>query len=402
MSGRFRRRSLVTLPFPLWVMFLDTFVMALGFYMLVPLLAFHMVDDLGLSVALAGLVNGVRSAGQQGLMLWSGVMADRIGYRNAICLGVIIRAAGFLMFGFVESPVGLVIAAAIAGLGGSLFQPASYAAYGVLTSADSRVTVYSVRELFSNVGFVAGPAAGGLLSRADFTLTCLVAASLFLLAGLLSWVGLRDLPSRVDGALEMSAKRRTVRSALTGPSVSRDFLRFTVLAGAGWVLVSQLYLAVPVQASRVLSDPLALGTVYSVAAAVMIFAMIPTVRIIDRLLRPAHAMALATALLASGLSVVGLGTVATLYVGVMMMSFGQAIFMPIMHGTVSKHSPPGLAASYFGINGVALAVGGLFGSIVGGFLLGLDPGWVAWAAFGSWGAGTAVLFARRAQSRSST
>lgn len=398
MSVRLRGRGLSDLPFPLWVMFLDTFVMALGFYMLVPLLAFHLVDDLGLSVALAGLVNGVRSAGQQGLMLWSGVMADRIGYRNAICLGVTIRAAGFLMLGLVESPGGLVVAAAITGLGGSLFHPASYAAYGALTSAESRVTVYSIRELFSNVGFVVGPAVGGLLARVDFTLTCLVAASLFLLAGLLSWAGLRDLRSSVEGAPEQSAKRRTARSTVRDAFVNRDFLAFTVLAAAGWVLVSQLYLAVPFQASRVLSDPLALGTVYSVAAAVMVFAMIPTVRTVDRHLRPAHAMALATALLTLGLSVVGVGTVATLYLGVMMMSFGQAIFLPIMNGNVSKQSPPGLAASYFGVNGLALAVGGLFGSIAGGFLLGLSPGWVAWAAFGLWGAGTAALFARRAPS----
>lgn len=94
----------------------------------------------------------------------------------------------------------------------------------------------------------------------------------------------------------------------------------------------------------------------------MVITLIPTVRAVNRRLRTAHAMALATALLTIAVLVVGLGSVATLYAGVIIMSLGHAIFMPIMNGAASRLSPPGLIASYSGINGMALAIGGLIGS----------------------------------------
>src|SRR5262245_11442786 len=83
-----RRRGLV-------VILIDTFFMWGGFFMVVPLISVHYVDDLGWAAASIGLVLAVRQLTQQGLTLPGGMLADRIGAKGLICVGMIIRACGF-------------------------------------------------------------------------------------------------------------------------------------------------------------------------------------------------------------------------------------------------------------------------------------------------------------------
>ncbi len=390
----------LSLDLPLVVLLTDTFTMALGFYMLVPLLAFHFLNDLALSVGVVGVLAAVRSASQQGLMPWSGALADRIGHRRAIATGVLIRAAGFGLFAVVSSVPGLVVASLLAGLGGSLFHPASYAAYTLLAGDRNRVQVYSLREILSNLGFVVGPLLGGLLAGLDFQWVCVASAALFTVAFAITLFGLpRDM--RAAGT-QPGASAGSLRRVLR----DRGFLRFCALMAGTWVLASQLYLAVPVQARAVLPSSVGLGAVYSLAAVVMVVVMLPLTRSADRWLAPRASLALATVGLASGLVVMGLWrSVAGLAIGVVVFTIGQVLFQPIMNSEVSRHADPASVASYFGVHGLALAVGGVVGSLGGGALYGLldssRPVLQAapWAVFACWGTFIAILLARSSRRR---
>lgn len=381
------------LDLPLAVLLTDTFTMALGFYMLVPLLAFHFLNDLSLTVGVVGVLAAVRSASQQGLMPWSGALADRLGHRRAIATGVLIRASGFALFAVVTSMPGLVVASLLAGLGGSLFHPASYAAYALLAGDRNRVQVYSLREMLSNLGFVLGPLLGGLLAGLDFRWVCLASAGLFTLACGITVIGLpRDM--RTDA--------QPSPGGLLGVLRDRAFLGFCGMVAGTWVLASQLYLAVPVQAQAVLPSSVGLGAVYSLAAVVMVVVMLPMTRAADRWLPPRVSLALATLGLAGGLVVMGLWqSVAGLALGVVVFTLGQVLFQPIMNSEVSRYADTSSVASYFGVHGLALAVGGVVGSVGGGALYGLldsgDPlvAAVPWVGLGGWGVLIALLFAWR-------
>ncbi|MEU2169527.1 MFS transporter [Micromonospora chersina] len=369
----------------------DTFLMALGFYALVPLLAYHLVHDLALGVAVTGLLAGLRSVSQQGTMLWSGVLADRLGHRRAICLGVLLRAAGFTAFGLASSVPGLAVAAILAGLGGSLFHPASYARYAELTPAGDRVRAYAVRETASNAGFVLGPALGGLLAAGDFPALCFAAAGLFLLAGLLTWLGLPP-----DG--RRGADTRPARALLRTVWKDRRFRRFALVTAGAWALFSQLYLAVPVRVGRVLDGPAALGLIYTTAAVVLVVTTVPLTRLAARRLRTGTTLASAAALLGVGLFLLGvLPGPAGLLTGVVVFTLGQVLFLPTVNTTVSNLAAPGAVASYFGANGLGLALGAAAGNALGGRLLDLgdgSPDWAPWTVFALVGVAVAVAYLR--------
>jgi MFS transporter, DHA1 family, multidrug resistance protein len=387
--GRARR-----LPLPFWVMFVDTFSMAVGFYLLIPLFAYHLLENLAFSAATVGVIAAVRSFSQQGLMVWSGTVADRVGYRTAICAGVLFRAAGFALFGVAADVPTFLVGSVLAGFGGSLFHPASYATYAVLTDDTDRVTIYSVRELLSNGGFILGPVVGGLLLARDFRLVCFVSAGLFAATAVLTWFGLPPLR-------RTAVVTRSFTGALRDVASDRDFRYFAIVTGGAWALVTQLYLAIPVRAGDLGIAASDLGRIYATGAVVMVVTLVPLSRHASRRLRPFHVMAAGTVLLGLGLVGVGAAPVAAaLTLGVVVFTLGQVLCQPMMNTLVSRFADGDRIASFFGVNGLALAVGGVIGNVGGGALYQLagsrpEYAWVPWLVFGAWSVAVAALYARR-------
>ena len=373
----------------LWVLYFDTFTMAVGFYMLIPLLAFHLLENLSLSIAFIALLTAIRSLAQNGLMPLTGWVADRIDYKRAILIGVLIRASGFALLGTATTDLWLIVASVLAGLGGALFHPSSYAAYSALAAGRGAVRVYSTRELASNLGFIVGPMVGGLLAGVDFALVSFSAAGLFVGAFVITAVG---LPSG------MSTKARE-RAAFRAVFADRLFIRYCILASGISFLVTQLYLAVPIRAREVLSGPEGVGLVYTAAAVFMVITMLPLTGFANRRFAPKHILAFSAIALGCGLGVMGLwGTLPGLLVGVGIFTVGQMLAQPVMNAVVSDFTPAGSVASYFGVLGLANAVGGIAGQAAGGALYTVAAGGggagttQVWWAFPAWGLLVAVAF----------
>jgi len=372
------------------VLYADTFTMAVGFFMLVPLLAVHFLDNLGLSIALVGALTAVRTGAQFGLMPISGWLADRVDYPQAISAGVLVRAAGFALFGTVDSVPGLLLASVLTGVGGALFHPASYAAYAALTQGQDQVRVYATREMISNLGFVVGPVVGGAVAGLDFKWVSFSASALFLLAFVLTASG---LPGGLSKGVGEHSSMRVVLA-------DRGFVRYCVLAGAVWLLVSQLYLVVPVRAAEVLPSKLGLGLVYSAAAILMVVTMLPLTRYVSNHMSTGQILAIGALALGTGIAVMGLWDAAAgLFAGVGLFTLGQILVQPVMNAVVAGYATDGSIASYFGVQGLAYGVGGVVGSITGGLLYGVAPvgGWVSltpWLAFLGFGVAMAFVLRR--------
>lgn len=91
-----------------------------GFHLLIPYLAVHLSDDLGMSAAVVGIVLGVRHLGRQGLFVIGGSASDRLGARRVIIAGCALRTAGFALFAIGDGTVVLLAASVLSGLAGAL------------------------------------------------------------------------------------------------------------------------------------------------------------------------------------------------------------------------------------------------------------------------------------------
>jgi DHA1 family multidrug resistance protein-like MFS transporter len=372
-------KKLKDIKLPFWVMFMNTFSMAVGFYMMIPLLASYLLNDLLLSVTIVGVISAIRSLSQQGLSAFCGTLADRLGYKRTILIGLFIRTFGFGMFGFVDHVPGLIMACFFSGLGAALFQPASYAYYAALSTPHNRMTVYAIREMLSNMGFIVGPVLGALLMGFHFKYVSLTATLIFVFSFFLS---LLLLPQIKNGQKPQDARMLPQMKKVLQDRAFRRFMVFTMIA---WSLVAQLYIAVPFRVNQI-APGANIGLIYSCGAVVMVLLQVPLAKLGQLKMQPFGVLSLATLLLAAGLFTIGMtGSMLGIYTGVIAFMIGQVFLQPMMNTMVSEFAGSGSIASYFGFNSFALSIGAMLGNVGGGYLydLGMVIGWRAlpWICF---------------------
>ncbi len=168
-----RRRGLI-------VMLIDTFLMWGGFFMVIPLISIHYVDGLGWAAGSIGLVLALRQASQQSLTLVGGALADRLGARGLIGIGMAIRTISFVVLAWADTYPLLMLSALLAAVGGALFDSPSSAAIAALTTPEDRTRYFSILGIARGLGLALGPLVGAMLLRIDFGIVALVAAGCFL------------------------------------------------------------------------------------------------------------------------------------------------------------------------------------------------------------------------------
>jgi MFS family permease len=169
---------------PVQVIVVSVMFMTVGFYMLVPYLAAHLQQGLGFTAGIIGLVLGVRTFCQQGLYAVGGSLSDRLGCRSLIVAGALVRATGFLLFGFATTLPIVFVAAVLTGFGGVLFGPASRSYLAQETVGEHRVQTLALDGACTKIGELIGPLVGLALLAVNFQLVSLIATGVFTLLAL--------------------------------------------------------------------------------------------------------------------------------------------------------------------------------------------------------------------------
>jgi MFS family permease len=378
---------------PLQVLLVNMLANNIGFYMLIPFLAGYMANGLGLALWIVGLVIGIRSLSQQGASLIGGSIGDRLGYKQAIVAGSILRTVAFALFGFVDGPIGMAVGAILTGFGGALLSPAAKA-YVAQESGRRRVEAFALLDVTLHGGSLLGPIVGSLLIGFDFRLVCFGAASMF---GLVTFLQLRYLPAR---EVAVSSGSQSMLRSWGEPLRNRPFVLFILGILGFFFLYNQVYLGLPLEVERITGSGVGVGLLFTMLAIVGIFGQVPISTMANARLRPPTAIALG--LLLMGLAFVPLlltaaslpfGTAATtgwlaalgldaspplidvLTVAVnvgplalccLLLVAGQLLASPFISSTIATLSGGRLVGTYFGMYALVQGFGATFGNLVGG------------------------------------
>ncbi|MEX0172109.1 MFS transporter [Streptomyces sp. LMG1-1-1.1] len=378
-----------------------------GFYLLVPYLALHLTEDLGMSAAVVGIVLGVRNLSQQGLFLIGGTASDRLGARGVIIAGCALRTVGFGLFALGDGLPVLLAASVLSGLAGALFNPA-VRAYLALEAGERKAEAFALFNVFATTGALIGPLLGSALLLVDFRASALTAAGIF---AVLTAAQALVLPAR--------------RVAPTGNSVlgdwrevigDRRFLAFALAMVGMFTLDNQLYLLLPDAARRATGWDGAAGLVFLVGTLASLALQLRLTTTLKK--RGPGARWIAAGLALMGLSFVppmavsgyggtpdGLADAARLLpvlAGVLLLHLGTMLAQPFVMELIPAFGRTELTGTYFGlfyaVSGVAAAVGN---ALVG---WAMDTGhrtdtpWLPWACCLTFGlasaAGLALLHRR--------
>jgi DHA1 family multidrug resistance protein-like MFS transporter len=135
-----------------WAILLNSAVLNVGFSMLYPLLAVHLTSSLAFTAATVGLVMALRQFFQHGFAPLGGGISDRIGYKETIATGLVVRSLGFLTFGLVGDFPGVMLGALLSAAGGALFESPGRAALTAVTPHEDRQRAYAAFGVAGWVG----------------------------------------------------------------------------------------------------------------------------------------------------------------------------------------------------------------------------------------------------------
>ncbi|OLR94614.1 MFS transporter [Actinokineospora bangkokensis] len=338
-------------PLAVRLLLVNQFGVNLGFYLLIPYLATHLTEDIGLSVATVGVVLGVRNLSQQGLFLLGGTASDRLGARGVIIAGCGLRAVGFGLFAVAGTLPVLLVAAVLSGVAGALFNPAVRAYLALEVGPERRADAFALFSVYAQAGALLGPVLGAVLLLVDFRVAAAVAAGVFVL---LTAAQAAVLPGR-----EVPPSGGTVWADVRGCLADRRFAAFTLALSGLYALQNQLYLILPVEARRLTGTAGSVAALFVVTTVVTLLTQVRVTRALSGWPRERS--------IALGLALMGAAFVPTavayawpppgeplpgavpIVVSAVLLALGVVVAQPFALELIPRFAAEGLTGTYFGV-----------------------------------------------------
>ncbi|MFI1359043.1 MFS transporter [Streptomyces sp. NPDC020898] len=386
-------REMRRFPFAIQLLLVNQLGVNTGFYLLIPYLATHLSEDLGMSAAVVGIVLGVRNLSQQGLFIIGGSAADRLGARGVIIAGCGLRTVGFGLFALGDGLPVLLAASVLSGLAGALFNPA-VRAYLSQEAGDRKAEAFALFNVFATTGALVGPLLGSALLLVDFRASALTAAGIF---AILTVAQALVLPAR-----EVEPAKAGVLADWREVVGNRAFVAFALAMVGMFTLENQLYLLLPDGVRRATGWDGAAGLVFLVGTLANLALQLRITRTLKS--RGMRARWIAVGLALMGLAfvppmlVAGSGTTSWLaavpvLIGALILYLGAMIASPFVMELIPGFGRPELTGTYFGIfyvvSGIAAAVGN---TVVGWAMDAGEQGgaeWLPWACCAVFGLASA-------------
>ncbi|CAN5894549.1 tetracycline resistance MFS efflux pump [soil metagenome] len=175
-GGRRLRRS------PLAILFMAVLVDMLGFGIVIPVLPFYALDLGAGPLEVTVLIASFSAMQMVATPIW-GRVSDRAGRRPLIIAGLFASAVSYLIFGFANSLMLLLISRMAAGAAGGTISVA-HAYVADSTRAEERAHAMGLIGAAAGLGVMLGPAIGGFFSRFGLGAPGFVAAGLCAVNGI--------------------------------------------------------------------------------------------------------------------------------------------------------------------------------------------------------------------------
>ncbi|TKI08258.1 multidrug efflux MFS transporter MdtH [Martelella alba] len=345
-----------------YFLLMDNMLVVLGFFVVFPLISIRFVDQLGWAALLVGIALGLRQFVQQGLGIFGGAIADRLGAKPMIISGMLLRALGFALMAMAAEPWVLWLSCALSGLGGTLFDPPRTAMVVKLIRPHQRGRFFSLLMMQDSAGAVIGALIGSWLLKYDFHLVCWAGALLFIMAAAFNaWM----LP-----AYRVSSQRATpVWEGMRRVMRDGRFVAYVLTLTGYYMLAVQVMLMLPIKVNEVAGQPSAVKWMYAIEATLSLLFLYPVARWSEKRFSLETRLMIGLAIMIAGLFPIGLvNDLQTLFSLIALFYCGSIIAEPARETLGASLADSRARGSYLGFSRLGLALGGAIGYSGGGWL----------------------------------
>jgi MFS family permease len=379
----------------IWLLTLTRFVVTAGFSAVMPFLAMHLAVDRHVSVLHIGGLWAVSGALSAALQWVAGHLADRLGRRPVLLVGMAARSLNLLALGYaIDTHASFSAIAFLFVVNGAMrafYDPVAWSVVAALSTGEQRLAAFSVHRVGSSLGWVAGPMLAAMGSSLPFAVLFYVAAPLTLMAALPA----AYIPeTRPQEARSRPAGRTRLRDLL-GSRPDPAFVRFMAGTLAYFFLQTQLYHLLAIFAAKHLG--LGRGDVASlltVNAVLVVLLQLPSVRFIHRL-GARRSLVVGSLGYVAAFAVCGAAQgLASLVIGVVLITLCEILAAPAQQARVTAFAPAGRMGRYAGAYGLVQGAAQTAGPAAGVLLMDAFSPRTAWFALAILGFVAAWFYAR--------
>jgi len=370
------------MPASAWVLFGGSFVNRLGTFVL-PFITIYLTRR-GYSVPQAGLAIAGYGLGGLGSQMAGGLLADRIGRKNAIALSMV--SAGLLTLALWRATSLAAIYPLMIGIGfsGELHRPASGALIADLLAPNQRVTAFTLYRLAVNVGWAGGLALGGFLAERSFALLFVGDAVTSIAFGVISLVA---LPHGTRTARHEELHLPTARRSILADRGFLLFLSSVLLAGA---VYAQNVSTMPLHIRDAGYSATVYGLLQSLNGITVVLIELPVIAWTQRHER-LRMVALGHLLIGLAFATLLFADTIPLLVGmVLVWTVGEMVESPVAAAIAADRAPVHARGRYQSAFGSMFGIAWMLGPILGTTVYAWSPT-VLWAGCGLLGGAAAVL-----------
>jgi MFS family permease len=350
------------LPSEVWVLVVARTVNRLGAFTL-PFLTVVLTDSFGASVATAGGIVALFGAATIPSRIIGGYLADAIGHRNTIVLGLLLTAVFQIALAVAPSIFLAALAAVMIGLAFEIYEPPSQALVADVVEGDGdRVTAYGLYSAALAAAGVVGGLLAALVGGIDLRLLFVADGITCIACAFLVRFGLRPHAVAEVVADDVEAKHGLA------PSPWRDPLLLAMLAaGTGFaVLYLQLNVALPLTLAARGMDPSWLGLVFAISGLTIVVGQ--PLLTLGPVARLSHFRAMSFGFVLLGLGFALNGQVTSFpgfVVATILWSIGDLVLLGRAYALVALLAPAASRGRYMSVYGISWGVAAMLGPLLG-------------------------------------
>jgi dipeptide/tripeptide permease len=369
-------------------------------------LAVYLTDRIGFSDRQTGAIAGVFSFLLYFLPTFMGTLADRTGFRKALCLAFLLLTAGYSVLAVFPSKPSALAALLLIVLGAAIVKPVISGTAAKCSNEANRARAFSLFYWAVNIGsfsgksfvdpirqaFLASPDSGwtgalrGLLGSPsgngwELQFVNLYSACMAFVAFLITLAAFKDVDARGGDPPSLADLARRLLKALANVR----FACLILITGLFWAIQGQLYATMPKYLFRMVGLSAKPGWIANVNPLVVILLVVPITHLV-RSWRPVASIAVAFLIIpfsavsvaqapALGAREVSLGfaqvntVLLMMVVGIFFQGLAECFLSPRYLEYASKQAPPGETGLYMGFSHLNTAFGWMLGFFMSGVLL---------------------------------
>jgi MFS family permease len=343
-----------------------------AYYSMMPIIVVHAIYNVGLPIWLGATITVFMYPFQYGLPIFTGALAEKVGYKRQIILAFSILTAAYVFLAFAFNTVTMIFAVMAVGMGIGTYKPLISSTVAKCTPDKDRNRAYSVYYWIVNFAAFVIPLSFaaiiffGVITQEMFYVIFLAGAGFVSINILTAILIFEEVPR--------SGKVKTVGDAINNIKIAmrdKKFVVMVMLIGGFWGLYSTFLNALPLIMFGF--DRLPVGFSIMLLGVfnpmTIILLGIPLTKFIEKV-ESMRVILTGLVIYLIGMAIIGF-TLQWMVVifGIIVVSVGEFIIAPGYMAFVSKLAPKEKVSAYVGCNFISYLIGLLGGTFVFGLIV---------------------------------